>query len=67
MVRFLRATRDVFACRILQASYFIEVTVIDLLLKGLEGAFNAGKIDDPAKVLVERSLDVNLDLETVTV
>lgn len=51
---------------ILQSLHFIEVMVVDLFLNRSEGALNVGEVDDPAKLWIERSLNVDLDLEGVT-
>ena len=41
--------------------------MVDLVFEGFEGTFNVCKVDDPAKTLVERPCDMNLNLETVAV
>jgi len=40
--------------------------MVDPIFERFEGTFDVSKIDDPAKALVERSFDVNLNLKTVT-
>lgn len=41
--------------------------MVDLVFEGFEGTLNVSKVNDPAKTLIERPFDVNLNLETVAV
>ena len=58
-------TRKVFARWILQSLHFVQVTVVDLVLNCLEGSLDVGEVDNPTTLWVDRTSNVNFDLEAM--
>jgi hypothetical protein len=60
-------TCKIFTRWILQSFYFIQVAVVDFVFNCLEGALNVGKVDDPAKLWIDWTLNMDFDLEAMAV
>ena len=60
-------TGNVLARWILQSLHLVQVMVVDLVFNCLESALDVGKVDDPAKLWIDWTLNVDFDLEAMAV
>ena len=58
-------TRNVFARWILQSLHFVQVVVVDLVFNCLESALDVSEVDNPTRLWIDRTLNVNFDLEAM--
>jgi hypothetical protein len=59
--------REILAGRVIETRYFVQVTMIELLVQRLERGLDVGKIHHPAQPCVHRAAHVEFDPERVPV
>ena len=59
--------REILARRVRQTGHLIQIVVVKLVEKGLEGILDAGEVHDPSRVFLHRTADVDFHAERMTV
>jgi hypothetical protein len=58
-------TGKVLARWILQSLHVVQVMVVDLVFNCLESALDVSEVDNPTRLWIDRTLNVNFDLEAM--